>query len=296
VAGEGRGDGEVRWNPQTQSWDTGAPRGPYTPPPPPRPGFEPTPAPGFEPAPAPGEGGRRPANRVVAVLAAAVLIGAGAGFGGWFLWGRDGTRADARPPAEAGVAPTTSGTGGSADPSQSVQGTSEAPAPSASPPPPGYRTVSEGEFDILVPEDWEPDPVSGKAGVTVYYYREPGDGPRYVQVFRVSEPGATPVSTLTAAEKELRSRAPEFRRNSREPVAGPRGEAAELDYSSRSGDGATELRTLDRVFPAGAGQLYTVLVSGPAAEWPKQREIMEEAVASFCLSGQCRGSEPPQVP
>lgn len=295
------GEGEVRWNPRTQRWDTGDSQAPYTPPPPPRPGFEPTlgPGPDGDQGPGPGDGGRRPANRVVAVLTAAVLVGAGAGFGGWFLWGRDDTtRDDAR--TEVSTAPTAgaatdgtdgdgTGAGGStpSESAQTAQGTSAAPSPSD--PPPGYRTASEGEFDIVVPETWQSETESGKAGVTIHYFREPGDGPRYVQVFRVSEPGATPRGTLQAAEKDLKRLAPEYRRNGLDGVTDVRGEAAELDYSSRSEKWGIELRTLDRVFHADTDQLYVVLVAGPADEWPKQREVMDTAAGSFCLGGALDG-------
>ncbi len=234
------------------------------------------------------------------VLTAAVLVGAGAGLGGWYLWGReDGSRRDdARP--KVSTAPTTAAPdpggepGGATQsaPSESggtTQGTSASPSESSAEPPPGYRAVSEGEFDIVVPESWQQRTQSGLEGVTVYFYEEPGGGPRYLQVFRVTEPDATPLGTLRTAEKDLKQRAPDYRRNSLAGVADDRGEAAELDYSSRSEKWGLELRTLDRVIhaDADAGELYVVLASGPADAWPEQREVLETAVGSFCLGGVC---------
>ncbi|MEU0032540.1 MULTISPECIES: hypothetical protein [unclassified Streptomyces] len=354
------GKDEVHWNAETQSWETGgAPRGRYTPPPPPRPEFEPVhpptpapaPGPGAAPGPAPGDGsgsasgsagesatdpatgpgpgtdqrsqypapaffpgpdpgayhpvhpaystpGPLPApgpasrpsvRRVVAVLTAALLVGGAAGFGGWYLWSRDsgGTHKD-----DARTKVSTAPTGPSAQdpapvstPAPTLDATSASPSPSALPA--GYHRVSNGEFDTAVPDGWQPETQSGKNGVTIYFFRESGGGPRYLQVFRVSEDDPTPRGTLTAAEKDLRKQLPGYHRNSLTTVPDARGEAAELDYSHPSQKWGVEVRTLDRVVPAGGGELYVVLTSGPADAWPAQRQVQEAAVTSFCLAGAC---------
>jgi hypothetical protein len=302
------GEDEVRWNRETQRWDTGTPRGPFTPPPQPPPEFEqlpasgavlnpdphpdpdPDPSPDSVPVshPRPGSGGhpRLPGKKAVAVLTAAVLVGAGTGIGGWYLTGRDGDgtrRDDGR--SKASTAPATDGPSPS-ESTRTAQGTSPSPSPTG--PPPGYRTVSEGEFDIVVPEDWQlrTEPGAENKSVTLYYYEEPGGGRRFVQVFRVSERDATPLSTLRAAEKYL-ERSPGYRRNSLKEVPDERGVAAELDYSYRSEKWGTQLRILDRVIHADEDVLYTVLVSGPADTWPEQRKVLQTAVDSFCLGSVC---------
>ncbi|MEU1533339.1 hypothetical protein [Streptomyces fagopyri] len=363
------GKDEVHWNAETQSWETGgAPQSRYTPPPPPRPEFEPvhppgpapTPAhgpddgpgsgsgsgsssaagPGTDsgsdsgsdsaggpgtgpsigppsqypapvlhpgpdqggyyptypaysipgPLPAPGAASRPSVRRVVAVLTAALLVGGAAGFGGWYVWSRDGGgthKDDAR--TKVSGAPS----GPDADPAP-VPAPTSAPtldatsaSPSASALPAGYHRASNGEFDMAVPDGWQPQTQSGKNGVTIYFFRESGGGPRYLQVFRVSEDNPTPRGTLTAAEKDLRKQLPGYHRNSLTTVPDARGEAAELDYSHPSVKWGVEVRTLDRVVPAGGGELYVVLTSGPADTWPAQRQIQEAAVTSFCLAGAC---------
>ncbi|MET8283730.1 hypothetical protein ABZV80_00565 [Streptomyces sp. NPDC005132] len=358
------GKDEVHWNAETQSWETGgAPQSRYTPPPPPRPGFEPVhppgpapapgPAPGTAPVPGPGDGsgsagdsgsgsgsasdsgpgydqrsqypapalfpapdqggyhppypaystpGPPPApgpasrpsvRRVVAVLTAALLVGGAAGFGGWYVWSRDGggTHKD-----DARTKVSTAPTGPSAQESTPVPGSASTPAPtldatsaspSASALPAGYHRVANGEFGMAVPDGWQPETQSGKNGVTIYFFRESGGGPRYLQVFRVSEDDPTPRGTLTEAEKDLRKQLPGYHRNGLEAVPDARGEAAELDYSHPSQKWGVDLRTLDRVIPAGGGELYAVLTSGPVDAWPEQRQVQEAAVTSFCLAGAC---------
>lgn len=240
------------------------------------------------PPPAPGPGPGTGTRRVVAVLTAALLVGAAAGFGGWYVWGRDsgGTHHDDSR-TKVSTAPTTPSAQESTPaptPTPTLDATSASPSASALPA--GYRRVSNAEFEMAVPESWQAETQSGKNGVTIYFFREPG-GPRYVQVFRVSEADPTPLGTLTVAEKDLRKQAPDYHRNSLKTVADPRGDAAELDYSHPSQKWGVELRTLDRVIHTGGSELYTVLTAGPADAWPEQQKVQQAAVASFCLVGGC---------
>lgn len=242
------------------------------------------------PLPAPGPGSRPSVRRVVAVLTVALLVGGAAGFGGWYVWSRDGggTHKD-----DARTKVSTAPTGPSAQdtslsgptPAPSLDATSASPSVSALPT--GYHRVSNAEFGTAVPDGWQAETQGGKNGVTIYFFRESGGGPRYLQVFRVSEDAPTPRGTLTAAEKDLRKQVPGYHRNSLTSVPDARGEAAELDYSHPSRKWGVDVRTLDRVIPAGGGQLYVVLTSGPAGSWPEQRQIQEAAVTSFCLAGAC---------
>jgi hypothetical protein len=281
--------GGVRWNPETQSWDSGGTQAPYTPPPPPRPDR----APGAEPAvgqpeflvqpswqPTVPEPQARPwYRRGVVVLSVAVVVLA-AGVGSYLLWGRG-----EEPPVGAGpsASPSAADSPPAEEPTTEPTDSETSPSPSATPPP-GYRLVTESEFSLVVPEDWKPRTEDGKNGVTLYYYEEP-DGPRRLQVFRVTEANATPMSTLKLAERDLK-RLPGYERNALGPVSDARGEAAELDYSYMSDEWAMELRTLDRIVPAAPDDpsLWAVLSIGPADGWPEQREVVEDVLESFTVS------------
>jgi hypothetical protein len=219
---------------------------------------------------------------VVAVVSAAVLVGAGAGFGGWYLAGRDG---NGTPTAAATTSPTATTGASPSESVQSAQGASASPSPSE--PPPGYRSVSEGEFDIVVPEGWQQRTEPGENGATKYYYEKPGgEPPSHLLVFKVTEPGATPLGTLETAEKDL-VRAKEYRRIDLGPVPDPRGEAAELAYSYQSEKSGAVMRSHYRVIHADETQLYGVLATGPAEAYPEQSEILDTAADSFCLGGGC---------
>lgn len=275
--------GGVRWNPETQSWETGdAQAAPYTPPPPPRPGHAPDP--GHVPPPEPGvppslppPSRPRPWFRRQAVIVSVVVAVLAAGVGGYLLWGRgEPGPADAKPrPSAVESPPDPEPSPGPSEPEPSTSSSS------SSPPPEGYRAVTETEFSLVVPEAWEGRTEEGKNGVTLYYYEAP-DGPERIQVFRVTEDGATPMSTLELAEKDLK-RLPGYERNTLGPVADPRGEAAELDYSYESGEWDMRLRTLDRIVPGGPGDptLWAVLSIGPADGWPRQRQVVEDVTESF---------------
>lgn len=275
------GEGQVRWNPDTQSWDSGGPQAGYTPPPPPRPEH----APASAPAPAQGgqypswpppvpEPGPRPWFRRQVVVAGATVAVLAAVVGGIFLWGRgEGT------PAHGQHSPSTSPLPTSLEPGSGPETTGS----SSAAPPLGYERVAEDEFSIVVPEGWQRRTEAGQNGVTLYFY-EAAEGPQRVQVFQVSEPDAAPMHTLELAEGDLES-LPGYERNSLGAVSDERGEAAELDYSYDSKEWGTRLRVLDRITPAAPGDpaLYAVLSIGPADEWPKQQEVQEEAVTSFAV-------------
>ncbi|MDI3405463.1 hypothetical protein [Streptomyces cavernicola] len=305
-----QGQGGVRWNPETQSWDTGGPQpAPYTPPPPPRPEHAPG---GGEHAPGGGEQGpggpqfgplpseessglppwqppvpepqSRPWYRRGAVVGSVVVAVLAAGLGSYLLWGRGAEPApDAKPsapPSVTGSPPADQGPTGEPDPAEST----ESASPSASVPA-GYRAAAEPEFTLAVPEDWERRTEEGKNGVTLYYYEAP-EGPERLQVFQVTEDAATPMSTVKLAEKDLK-RLPGYERNALGPVSHPHGEAAELDYTYMSDEWSMELRTLDRIVPGGPDDptLWAVLSIGPADDWPGQRQVMEDALGSFTTAG-----------
>ncbi|MHC0434223.1 hypothetical protein ACX6XY_29245 [Streptomyces sp. O3] len=321
------GSGEVRWNAHTQRWESTAPhrRRPFTAPPPPRPTSDPsagseaagtagtagtswqqvgTAAPGGPLGGPPPRPWRRRAVVVVPVVVAALLAGLG-------VWLRFGQGDDGQPDATGVTGSGSPGTppsltaGAPPDPSRlpspsSPPSLSPSPSPSlasspaSSGPPPGFQSFTEPEFAIDVPEGWERRTEPGQAGVTVYFYEEPGGGPRFLQVFPVTEEGYTPRKALAVTD-EIKRDGPDtgYVRNSLRDVrvstraGAPQGPAAELDYSYDSDKWGTRLRVLDRVFHADGDTLYAVLSSGPADEWPTQRLVLTAAVGSFCLPTVC---------
>ncbi|MDI3385647.1 hypothetical protein QIS99_05360 [Streptomyces sp. B-S-A8] len=292
MAGQGQGQGGVRWNPETQRWDTGGPEpAPYTPPPPPRPEHAPGAgeqgswAPQY-PEPERGPGAESvPWFRRGAVVGSAAAVVLAAGLGSYLLWGGGAEPApDARPspPASAASTPPAAQEPTAAEPT-AEPGPSEPASPSPTAPP-GYRLAEEDEFTLAVPEGWERRTEEGKNGVTLYYYEAPA-GPGRIQVFKVTEPGATPLSTVRLAEKDLK-RLPGYERNALGPVEHPYGEAAELDYSYASEEWSMDLRTLDRIVPAAPDDptLWAVLSTGPADAWPSQRQALEDALGSFAAT------------
>ncbi|WP_156723094.1 hypothetical protein [Streptomyces apocyni] len=256
---------------------------------------------------------------VVVPVAAAVLL---AGFGGWLLFSPadDGTpdakRAadtaapstlstptdptDAQPvpppPTPSYTYPTEGATEGPAEGPTFTEGTEDPQETAASQgapsgPPAGYQSFVESDFVIDVPEGWERRTERGQKGVTIYFYEEPGGGPRFVQVFPVTEEGYTPRKALSVTDetkgKETDSG---YRRHSLRDVPGVSGPAAELDYSYTSKTWDTRIRVLDRVFPTADDTLYAVLSSGPATEWPTQRRVLSTVVDSFCLPSTSRAT------
>ncbi|QKW08739.1 hypothetical protein HUT18_22545 [Streptomyces sp. NA04227] len=322
--------GEARWNPETQSWDDGAPRAAFTPPPPPRPEFAPqvpqvpqapetqeawwqtegratgAPAAGAQPVPehghttpetyapvplgpvalpeapppAPTPMHRRRSTAIALVLAVAL---AGGGFTGWFLASGDGDSE-----SETRTEPTrevrTPDAKGSDGPSPTTSA-SATPSPSPTLPPSGYDSITEPEFTLFVPEDWQRRTEKGEQGVTLYYYEEPGGGPRRVQVFKVTEENPTPRGTLELAETFLDGAG--YERNSLADVSDPRGPAAELDYSTDSKEWDTRMRTVDRVVHGEGEDLYVVLSTGPEDDWPAQQEVHQVALDGLCFGTEC---------
>ncbi|MFH9722719.1 hypothetical protein ACH4M4_07100 [Streptomyces sp. NPDC017254] len=284
--------------------------GPVIPlPPPPPPQYTPGPAPeynpGYAPAYVPETGGwqysppgaaapaARPRARGTVAAGVAVAVLAAGSVGGWLLWGRD---ADGPSPAAGGPAVSVSapeestGATGTDDPttgspSESPSGTSPDPAspsgtaaPTDGTPPAGYGVVEDLKgFTIAVPDGW--DRTETDQGV---FYNAP-DRRSLLQVFVVTEAGLTPYEALRGASEDGRANKPGYREISLERVTGEPGapaDSAELVYAYTRDDGSRR-KVVDRAFTAPDGNHYAILVAGPEADWPGQRESLRVALEFF---------------
>lgn len=301
------GGGGVRWNDETQSWET-EPRRAYTPPPPPPPSAAPvvppmpSAGPGAPPGPynnitgthrnitdphRPATASRTVRERItpltaglaVAVLAAgaaALWFTAGAGGGGDD--GRDDARnRTASAPADEVTDPDTGFADGTEDTASETSDATGTESPDAETPPPGFVVQDDEEgFRIAVPEEWS-ERTERTGGV---FYAPFGSG-ELLQVFRVSEPGMTALEAVRAASED-RSVSPGFEEVRIGAVDHPLGgEAAELVYAYDSEETGSRRRVVERVFTASDGRLYAVLVAAPDEQWPRHEEILSTAVTHF---------------
>ncbi|MBP2049490.1 hypothetical protein J2Z21_002421 [Streptomyces griseochromogenes] len=222
----------------------------------------PVPSPSYDPAPRRVDGGR-----LVALVVAMALIGAGSGFGVWYL-GQD--RADSGSPAAS--APATGVSVSAPAPS-----TTATPSPSRSAPA-GYRLVHDPVgYTLAVPEGWTRRQKQGEKAAVVFY-DAPSDG-RLLQIFELAEPTVT--ESLDLAEHD--------------PVYGYSHEPGYRALARRSADTWTELsyryddrdkgarRVVDHRFRAADGTLYAIRASGPESlSDGLVRGPLTTALASFC--------------
>ncbi|MFC9736371.1 hypothetical protein ACFIN9_15570 [Streptomyces noursei] len=285
-----------RWNPDTQSWETGPPRPvrPYTGPMPPRPAAPPPAgavgpdpagpaAPAYPPEPphAPGAddvaGASVPAGatshrtRVLIAAAATAVVAAGAG-GAYLLWGRGPDAPPAgRPTAAASSGPTAvpTGTGAStATPTADPSATATVPE--------GYRLVHDDKgFTLAVPDGWRRDVRS-----TGVFYTSP-DTRSLLQVFQITEPDLTPRQALEQASQGL-SGNPGYQELGIAPRRGPGGtDGAVLTYAYDSDRLGLRVQAVDCAFTVPDGRQFAVLVLGPESDWPQQETIQRIALESF---------------
>ncbi|GAA4049904.1 serine/arginine repetitive matrix protein 2 [Streptomyces shaanxiensis] len=282
------GDGGIRWNDETQRWETAGGSGravPPTAPPPPVPAYAP-PGPAdvagtgddptyvVTPPPAPLPRSRRTtaliAGATVAVVAGGVAFGVlalrddGAG---------DGTGTETGASSLTSAPPTTaSDTAPAGDPTDSGLPTQ---TPSPTEVPSGYTLEQDtAGFTIAVPEGWERQEKSN--GV---FYNSP-DGQSLVQIYTAGEGAPTPYDSLRQTSQTLRANK-NYRELSLQNVPdGPGDQAAELIYAYDRTDG-TRRQVVDRAFVAENGTQYAVLVAGPEEGWPRQREILQVALTYF---------------
>ncbi|MEU5534665.1 hypothetical protein [Streptomyces sp. NPDC020362] len=232
-------------------------------------------------APAPSYDTRRArGDRLVALVVAMVLVGAGSGLGVWYL-GRD-RGGSGSPAASSGATGVTV----SASAPSPRAGTT---APDASPstpqasarPPVGYRLVHDPVgYALAVPDGWTRRQEQGEKAAVVFY-DSPSDG-RLLQIFELAEPTVT--ESLDLAENAPGygySHEPGYRALARRSGAG----WAELSYryDDRS-KGARQV--VDHRFRAADGTLYAIRASGPESLPDGQvRGPLTTALASFCPTG-----------
>ncbi|MFD7875476.1 hypothetical protein ACFV5G_15450 [Streptomyces sp. NPDC059766] len=236
--------------------------------------------------------------RLLLVITATVVLGAGVGTGLWYLTRDPATRPGAAPtvaaPAAGGTAATDE-TAASADTADTATtpATDATSAPPADPAPakspaaptgpaaPGYGTVRDPVgYSVTVPEGWTRRQKQGELAPVVSY-DSPDDG-RRLQIFALAE--STPAESLDLAEHDPGygfARQPGYR------VLDRRSDTAwsELTYRYDDADGGPR-QVIDRRFRAADGTLYAIRSSGPenlAADLV--RAPLTTAVASFCPSG-----------
>ncbi|WP_240167672.1 hypothetical protein [Streptomyces noursei] len=280
-----------RWNPDTQSWETGPtrPTRPYTGPMPPRPAAPPTapgptagptapaypPGPSYDPgADTPGgpvpdpAAGRRTRILIAGAVAAVVVVGAG---GGYLLWGRGAdVRPAARPTASASSATAAAPTGpatASASPTASASATSV---------PSGYHLVhDEKGFTLAVPDGWQRE-----LRPTGVFYTSP-DSRSLLQIFQITEPDLTPRQALEQASKGL-SGNPGYKELGIEPRQGPAGAGGvQLTYAYDSDRLGIRVQAVDCAFTVPDGRQFAVLALGPESDWPRQEGVQQVALGSF---------------
>ncbi|MEU0599578.1 hypothetical protein ABZ484_15225 [Streptomyces sp. NPDC006393] len=226
-------------------------------------------------------------------MAAAAVLGAGAGAGVWYILLRDGSSGPSAGPA-TGVTVTASSPASSALPSSrdsadSGDGTpatgpgqdASASSPAAPAPASGYRRAQDPVgYTLDVPEGWTRRQKQGDKAPVVSY-DSPSDG-RRLQIFAVTED--SPAASLDLAENDPGygfARQPGYEVLDRD--SGPTW--AELTYRYDDADKGPR-QVVDHRFQAADGTLYALRVSGPAAlPAARVRAPLTAALNSFCPPG-----------
>ncbi|MFC7217392.1 hypothetical protein ACFQLX_04285 [Streptomyces polyrhachis] len=269
----GAGEGDLASYPTVHSQETGPASPPY---------------------PAPGDGSEARRNRTRALtIALAMALVLAAGTGGYLLFGRedDGTRAastQSPAPADPTADPTADLTEEpTQDPTSSPSPEETDPAsPQGRVPPEGYYFMTEQDFLLVAPADWDRE-----ARNSITWYRSPENPEREViQVWRAAEDVTTPLDLVELAENgdQGLSGRPGYEQHAKGSATDPTGQnldSAELDYSWQGDNGG--VRGLYRAIRMPDGALWVVLVSGPPESWPKQQEIQKNVLDYFCLTGSC---------
>ncbi|MFJ9813881.1 hypothetical protein ACIRU3_01170 [Streptomyces sp. NPDC101151] len=231
----------------------------------------PVPPPSYHPVPAPR---RVRGGRLIALVVAMVLVGAGSGFVVWYL-GRD----RGGPGSPSASAPATGVTASAPVSASSAAASSLPPSPSPSVGiPAGYRLVRDPVgYTLAVPEGWTRRQKQGEKAAVVFY-DSPSDG-RQLQIFRLAE--STVTESLDLAENDPGygySREPGYRALGRRSAD----TWAELSYRYDDLDKGAR-RVVDHRFRAADGTLYAIRSSGPEhLSDGLVRAPLTAALASFC--------------
>ncbi|MFI0979920.1 hypothetical protein ACH4SP_23315 [Streptomyces sp. NPDC021093] len=199
-----------------------------------------------------------------------LLLGVGTA---WFVRGPDPTPL---PPAPTALKPAPQPAPKPAPEPKSPSRGAGSATPAASPTPTlpaDFAVVRDLSGAVLaVPTGWRR---SVEASV---YYRAPGTPyTRFLQFWPLAESGMSATRALrvtVATHRHL----PGFTLKALHPTT--RG-AAELVYSYDSTRVGRRLTFVQRVFPVPDGRRYALAVVGPAAEWPRQKVVLETALRHF---------------
>ncbi|WP_226967036.1 hypothetical protein [Streptomyces phaeolivaceus] len=253
----------------------------------------------------PGGGG--PWARTAAVIALAVLLGGGAGFGVWTLFRDDGTTrttstssSPSTPtPSASAAAPNsddggdTDGSDGNTDPATPKSSKSSESSDAASDPDadqysdqgaaPGYVSSDDpAGFTVDVPSDWDRTAKTPAGKPTVVTYDSP-DGTRTLQLFQISED--TPAESMDLAENENYgfARLPGYRVLDRSAADDS---FSEVVYRFDGEDGAGPRQVIDHRFRTADGQIYGARLSAPeSAPLTDLRETITMATTTLCPTG-----------
>ncbi|MFE1879747.1 hypothetical protein [Streptomyces diastatochromogenes] len=231
------------------------------------------PSPSYAPAPRRVHGGR-----LLALVVAMALVGAGAGFGVWYL-GRD--RAGGGTPSASAPAAGVTVSASKASTPAAPEAPGSTPPSASTEPPAGYRLAHDPVgYTLAVPEGWTRRQKQGEKA-TVVFYDSPSDG-RQLQLFELAE--STVTESLDLAENDPGygySHEPGYR-----ALARRSGDTwAELSYRYDDPDKGPR-RVVDHRFRATDGTLYAIRASGPESlSDGLVRGPLTTALASFCPTG-----------
>ncbi|WP_433546083.1 hypothetical protein ACQPZG_13715 [Streptomyces sp. CA-294286] len=201
-----------------------------------------------------------------------LLIGVGTG---WVV--QDGAAAPAAPsPAPPAARQAASPAPRATPPARTApeKATSRLPGASAVPVPPADFAVirDPSGVTLAVPVGWRRE-----AAGSVHYRSSDSPHSRFLRFWPLAgtRMSATRALRITVAPHRHR---PGFELHALHPTT--RG-SAELVYSYDSPRTGQRLTLVQRAFPTADGRRHVVAVAGPAAEWPRQRTVLETALRHF---------------
>ncbi|MFJ6695954.1 hypothetical protein ACIQM4_07760 [Streptomyces sp. NPDC091272] len=245
----------------------------------------PAPPPGVAhpvPAPPPGHAGDRLRRWVTPVNVAVIAFALVAGAGGTWLALRD----DGAAPARSTPAPPVPGSTGAPAPGPTSAPTGSAPTPSDGRTAPdtsaGAQVTGPGGVAFSVPSGWSE---SDNTGASVFYRNPDAPGTDYLQFWPITEQylGSRELLDITA---QSHARSSGFEQISvREVPEAGQAEAMELVYEYDSRQAGERLRAVEWVFRAANGKQYAFLAVGPEADWPRQLGPLATALDQFTAPG-----------
>ncbi len=279
---------------QTQTFSTPLPGHPPAPAPAPAPPPYPTaPVPGPQPA-APVPPSPASPHRLLLVLTVAAVLGAGVGFGVWFVVRDDSrtTGATVSPPASVTATPAVTVTPAVTATTIPSAATLSSPSPYPTPTPTaspsaGYRRAQDPVgYALVVPEGWTRRQKQGEKAPVVFY--DSPDDDRSLQIFALVED--SPGESLDLAENDPGygfAQQPGYQVLDR-TSDGTGDTWSEVSYRYDDEDKGPR-QVIDHRFRAADGTLFAIRSSGPEDLDPDLvRAPLDTALDSFCpADGSC---------